>query len=155
MQKDVEVAERVAEAFRRHAQAIDAMKKDAAGSSAPGSSQDHLRMQRHTPKINSMEEARQILVDLGWTRAVKQQEDEQAEVHDRMATTSHNNWYQPGLIWKRIKAEGRDRLNEQEEIKTRHYEVENEYWTEKHLIVETRISSEILELAYRKLKERH
>ena len=86
-QKDAEVAERATEAMQRHRQAIDAMRKDAAGksapgssqdhlknrSSAPGSSQDHLRLQRSTPKINSTEEAKQMLVDLGWARAVRQQ----------------------------------------------------------------------------------
>ena len=180
MQKDIDAAERRAEALRahteaieelkkeasagtppgssqalrRHDNAIETLKKDASAGAAPGSSQDHLKMRPPTPKIKSIEEARQILMDLGMTRAVRQQYEELAEVNDSMVTAARNGWYEPGVIWKHAESEKRKELNEEEEAKIRHYEVEREYMTEKHIVVKALINSEILEMTNRELKER-
>ena len=70
------VAERSSEALRRHAQAIEATKEDAAGDDAPGRSQDHLKSGPPTPKIQSIEEARRILKNFGMTEAVRQKDKE-------------------------------------------------------------------------------
>ena len=93
-------------------------------------------------------------MDFGLTDAVGQKDKELAEVHDLMVIATKNNWYEPGLIWKHAESEGRNWLHEKEEARIKHFEVENEYRREKHSVVKVRISSEILEMAYRTLKKR-
>ena len=140
--------------MQRHVQAIEAMKKDAAGDDALGSSQDHLKPWPPAPKIQSIEEARRILMNFGMTEAVRQKDKELAEVHGCMVKAVHKSWYEPGLIWKNAEPESRDWLYEKEEADIEHFEVEKEYRTEKHNVVKARISSEILGMAYRTLKKR-
>ena len=82
-------------------------------------------------------------MNFGMAEAVRQKDEELAEVKGCMVGAAYRSWHDPGLIQKQAESEGRDWLHEKDEAEIKHYAIEKEYRTEKHNVIKARLHAQI------------